>query len=650
MVVRTEVTGIQLVQVSGISGPFGNYAGITATLSSVSAGDMLALAVEYNSLAALPASVSDTSGNTWHFSTSNAQNPPLASNSSTQNTALVAWALSVSAAASVTVTLSWGSNENVAFAGSLSEWSGVGSETTGVSSQQADTQVHLPSTSIPLGGLVVAASVEQFTSSLVPTAPLTAFSADATGYSAYALTGPLISFAPDWGNATHPWVAAAAVFSPATVPSVTLRAIDGGTGYYAGNGFTDAANAGWDSASFFPIGDDYCFYPAHSTTTFFDLGLNFTHRVTSDVDMSVLRAAGVIAWQGTGDSPSNTGTETVAWHIEEPGGWTDVQSQAGIAFTRGLSGRFLQVSCTYNQFVFGPPSGTPGGTMQAFMSDAIDTAGNAHLNIPGDDIYWFAGSQLSGVGSVPYICGLVYNTGGTPTADQCARGCHYGDMVDFMRAWLTVNPAPVIAPYIETEDGLVAGGIEITPPEFNWAVWSTIVHGARGLLYFGTTSNFGSGNTFGFSQSILSGQSISMYNQAKATNALVTQLAPVINSPFADYYFSVTPFPSVLSLTSLDSGIDAMAKYYASGGSLANGYYIFATTRASETDVNISATFTTADGYSGAVTVFGESRTVTATGGVFSDVFATGATVHIYQIPFANSGSSTASALLLRRK
>ena len=40
-----------------------------------------------------------------------------------------------------------------------------------------------------------------------------------------------------------------------TLPAgVTLQQINGGPNYYANNGYTYAANAGWDSPSFIPIG------------------------------------------------------------------------------------------------------------------------------------------------------------------------------------------------------------------------------------------------------------------------------------------------------------------------------------------------------------------------------------------------------------
>ena len=427
-------------------------------------------------------------------------------------------------------------------------------------------------------------------------------------------------------------------------PGVTLRPIDGGPSYYADNGFTYAHNAGWDNPSFFPIASDYCFYQFNSTATFFDLGLNFTHRVTADTDLSLLRNAGIWGVIAENSYTGTPGTETIGWHVEEPSSWTGVTSQVPTG-TSSITGRLLQCAFTWDQFAYAatgwspaPPDGT---TMPDVMKSPISTsAGNVTLNIPGADIYWCAGSGVTSYDYAQYYGGIIYNLGRNMTAAECARGCRYGDMVDFMRAWVPDHPAPA-APYIETEDGLLTGTVvrEITPPEFNWAAWSTIIHGARWLLYFGTTSDFGSSSTFGFSTSTLPGQSVSMYSQAQATNGLVTQLAPVINSPTALGYFTVTPPPVVISAVAEDSGIDATAKYYTGGGALADGFYIFATTRESGTAANIAATFTTMDRYTGAVTVVGESRTVQAANGVFSDTFALGSTVHIYQIPYGGKVS-----------
>ena len=83
-------------------------------------------------------------------------------------------------------------------------------------------------------------------------------------------------------------------------------------------------------------------------------------------------------------------------------------------------------------------------------------------------------------------------------------------------------------------------------------------------------------------------------------------------------------------------GLEVMAKDY-------NGqFYIFADTRDSETQTNISATFTIADPNATSVTVVNENRTIPVINGVFTDTFATAATVHIYQV---NDGRPQAQRL-----
>jgi hypothetical protein len=446
------------------------------------------------------------------------------------------------------------------------------------------------------------------------------------------------------------------VTSSAGLPSgVSLQQIDGGSNYYCSNGFTDACSDGWDSASFFPILDDYAFYPGNSTSTFKSLGLTSSVRVTGGTNMSTLRSAGVTAIPAN-DSATNFGSESVGGHIEEPGSWSNITSQASsLNSLFGLSGRFLQGSFTWNQLYYQNVSGSACGgsgtmTMQEIFSCTSGMPNGQHLNIATDDLYWFAGSGCSGI---QYMGGNVERNGGTATADQMARGSNYGDMVDIMRGWLAApaQDAP-IAPYIETEDGLLTcpspdtGSIrEITPSELSWAVWSTIVHGARMLIYFGTTSNFGSGSTFGFSQNVLPGQSISMYTQGSDTNKLVEDLAPIINSPFALNYASVTPagytFPTEDLGWKSTPGIDVMTKYYTGGsftnssGTFGNGFYIIATPRASESASNIAATFTIPGSYSGPVNVIDASTgapatsTLTVSSHKITDTFAHAYDTHI---------------------
>jgi hypothetical protein len=191
----------------------------------------------------------------------------------------------------------------------------------------------------------------------------------------------------------------------------------------------------------------------------------------------------------------------------------------------------------------------------------------------------------------------------------------------------------------------------ILPTEFNWAVWSSIIHGVRLITYF---TNVSTAHGQGFPTNIASGQTISMFNQGLATNQLIDNLASILNSPFAKGYMTaVSPhgyiFP-VYEQNWLNGGIECCVHWYQGGSytpssgplsgiTLTNGFYIFAGTRNSKTVTNTSATFTINHGHQPTnITVLGEGRTITSFvnlgGGSFSfqDTFANAWTVHIYQV------------------
>jgi hypothetical protein len=118
------------------------------------------------------------------------------------------------------------------------------------------------------------------------------------------------------------------------------------------------------------------------------------------------------------------------------------------------------------------------------------------------------------------------------------------------------------------------------------------------------------------------------YTQAKATNLQISQLAPVLNSPFAKGFLTnVSPhgyiFP-VYEASWFNGGIEACVHWYN------NKFYIFATTRYSETVTGVSATFTVVAGT--VANVVGESRSISIVAGQFTDTFANAYTVHIYRI------------------
>src|SRR5262249_45417664 len=171
-----------------------------------------------------------------------------------------------------------------------------------------------------------------------------------------------------------------------------------------------------------------------------------------------------------------------------------------------------------------------------------------------------------------------------------------------------------------------------------WAVWSSLIHGAQQIIYF--DHSFGgpgfSSDNLGqaYYQTIQPGQTISIYDQVKATDALVEQLAPVLNSPFAMNYVTVDgPHYTYGTPDFTLGGLEVMAKDY-------NGtFYIFADTRDSERQHNIPATYHLNDPQAVSVTVLNENRTIPVVNGVFTDTFANAWTVHIYQVNDNPSGA-----------
>jgi hypothetical protein len=417
---------------------------------------------------------------------------------------------------------------------------------------------------------------------------------------------------------------------------VTLREIDGGPSYYADHGFSYAVNAGWDDPDFFPIG--LWLAPMRSQADadrWKDLNLTAFFTVTGNSNLSLLRSNG---FHGVIQAPElpeilagnggTLGAETVGLLVyDEP--WTVALATDNIKTVANVhqDKRYWYINTTWTWLAYGDIGGVPAPTL---LSNLYSTPNGTkrHLDLQSTDIYWFAG----GVGVGAYNGALTYGISSMST-DQNNRACHYGDMIDMLREYQRgKSPAP-LAVFIEnggpyTEN--TSGASYIRAAEMNAAVWSTIIHGARYIMYFNHsfagpgTSNDNLANAY--YQSPRNGDALSIYAQTKATNALVRSLASVINSPFADGYVTVSPAPSSRSDF---SGFDVMAKRTSTGQ-----FYIFAMPRWSKTLSNQKATFTIKSTGATQVTVVNENRTIPITNGgtQFVDNFETANTVHIYRV------------------
>ena len=148
----------------------------------------------------------------------------------------------------------------------------------------------------------------------------------------------------------------------------------------------------------------------------------------------------------------------------------------------------------------------------------------------------------------------------------------------------------------------------ITPAQVRSAVWHSIIAGARGIVYF--NHSFGGPCT---SFNLLRDQcDPAMRPAVKEVNAQITELAPVLNSPYADGYVTTT------------GPAEAMAKLGPDGA-----WYAFAGANTVGSEGG-DVTFSVAAGSN--VDVLFENRKLTLKGDHFVDTFADGNAVHIYRV------------------
>jgi hypothetical protein len=213
----------------------------------------------------------------------------------------------------------------------------------------------------------------------------------------------------------------------------------------------------------------------------------------------------------------------------------------------------------------------------------------------------------------------------------------YGYSVDMQRRYARMaDTEKPVWMFIENSRPWDITSIAITPFQMEAAIWSSIVHGARGIVYF--THDFGGG------QQNISGEigvwATNYYDRTtgdaiiakmKLVNGRIKALAPVLNSAelgtidpesgreVADAYITVASSTSGVP-------IDVMVRQY-------NGQtYVFAQASGSDTNQasgNTTGTFTWLGGGSASVIVRDESRSVSKTNGVWTDTF-TPYQLHIY--------------------
>jgi Ca2+-binding RTX toxin-like protein len=389
---------------------------------------------------------------------------------------------------------------------------------------------------------------------------------------------------------------------------MALREIDGGPGY-----FSQFSNSLPTDPSYFPIGVWF-----ESVTSQADInldkaaGLNLYVVLTGGSNLSLIENNGMYAilqadtntWRTNQAAINNPAV--VGWVLGDeidmtqgPGqGYTTLNNVLG---TLPNDGRFH-----YSNYGKGVMFWETDAQAAQFVND--------FQQVTSVDTYWFTDPNIDG-GSEG---GRLLNNGNPLTVAQTRLAANYGYTVDRMRELDAMDGQlqPIWAfvevgwPFTETA---AQGGRAIEPEEIKAAVWHSIIAGARGIIYF--NHSFGGPDQ---TQHALRDPDYAAERAAvTSTDALINQLAPVLNAPFDDGFATVGP------------SVRVMAKFY-------DGvHYVFA---GSTQNAAGTAAFTLAGVSSGTATVIDEGRTIPITNGQFVDNFANGDAIHIYQISTSVGG------------
>lgn len=394
----------------------------------------------------------------------------------------------------------------------------------------------------------------------------------------------------------------------ATPGPVQLRAVDGGTDYFA-----KYPNSLPADPSYFPVGVWLeSLIEASDAPKDRLVGINLYVDLTSTSDITHATKEGMRAltssqsanaagrvlsdepdmWAGPGDA---------AWTGNWPGIGpicTPENQSCGYTVQRELRKNVPAGALVYTNYGKGVTFWETNEQAAVFVNEFQD--------VVSADNYWFTD---------PYICGpseggAVFAAGAQLAPEKCRLAANYGWTVDRVRSLVMPAASKPVWSFVEVGHPFTeADAPTITGPEIRAAVWSSLIHGARGIVYF--NHNFGGDCQ---SQHVLRdpcGDAVRPW--VTDVNAQIARLAPVLNAPFLD------------NALSHGDGIDAAVKVH--DGSL---YVLAGSAQAGQQDATFQLTCLT--GAAAAVTVVDENRTVPMADGAFSDHFADGNAVHLYRI------------------
>lgn len=399
-------------------------------------------------------------------------------------------------------------------------------------------------------------------------------------------------------------VFAAGTVAPTPTPTVVQNPLplpqipwEGGPAYWSQ--FPKARQSGWDQPEFFPIAV-FLGKPEHASRLH-ALGINTYMGAEHDgTDLTYVTSRGIsVIAQQEEFTPAEVGGNpgVVGWFVSDEcdmgySGCTGSESEAlakqveYVNRVRGFAdGRFTQAN-------FG------NGILRTFWAPTTMDEHVQLMDAASADKYTYTS---------PHNWELVPTSPDWPQGAQVASAASYGWQVDQMKRFQDRDHLRPIWTFVETAMPFLdePGARTITPAQLEGAVWSAIIHEARGVAFFQHNNN----DVCGTYSLLDCGPDL----QAKVTamTAQIRELAPVLNTQ--SYVFDFA------------NGTDTMLK------ATPSHVYVFAGIGLGETPGR--KTFTVPPGVAGtSVTVVGEGREIAVVNGTFTDDFAAEYTHHVYRI------------------
>jgi hypothetical protein len=376
----------------------------------------------------------------------------------------------------------------------------------------------------------------------------------------------------------------------------------------------------------------------------------------STADYSVIRAGGMHVSAPNADS--TTGSETVAWDGTDeadmdygPGttGWNKSSTQYNNSACVPAGSRCGYTAANYfytGHLANGVPAPHPidgRAVHQGFGKGVLFWESNQqaakflnYTDILSADSYWLTDNDLEaasqgGCALLPHSSTACGGGGGSGlTAAQSHLPANYAYDVTRLEHLQVLNgPSKPIVVDVETGcPSTASGSLCATPPQTIAAAWHALIAGARGIVWF--QHNF-SGPCID-DRTFIDGSNPAnrMYYCQQTPGVTLHTLVRDI-SRFDHEVASVNDV--LLSVTA--EGYARTAGVVSTTTKVHSGScYVFAGSGKPGTPppTGQSVTFRLADHYTGPVHVYDENRTLRATNGLFSDVFADANTVHIYRI------------------